>query len=203
MRSSRLSKDMTIEAFDRAYFYASELKRFVTSLGVPGASRMRKDELERVIRLFLTRGALPPTRASPTGDRPDKDSAGPLGPRVRIVRYTNDRTTKDWIIARAQQLDPSFRVRSGAMYRLNRWRESEMAKGAPITYGDLARRYVELCRPEVEYERVETGRYINFLSDFLAGEEAASRDDAIRAWHELKRLDVPKNYRAWRMYQDS
>jgi hypothetical protein len=35
------------------------------------------------------------------------------------------------------------------------------------------------------------------MSDFLAAEKAATREQAIRAWRKLKQLDVPKNYRSW------
>jgi hypothetical protein len=35
------------------------------------------------------------------------------------------------------------------------------------------------------------------MSDFLAGEKGATREQAIRAWKKLKTLDVPKNYPSW------
>jgi hypothetical protein len=35
------------------------------------------------------------------------------------------------------------------------------------------------------------------MSDFLAGERGATREQALRAWKKLKKLDVPKNYRSW------
>jgi len=35
------------------------------------------------------------------------------------------------------------------------------------------------------------------MSDFLAGERGATREQALRAWKKLKNLDVPKNYRSW------
>jgi hypothetical protein len=36
------------------------------------------------------------------------------------------------------------------------------------------------------------------MSDFLAAEKGATRERAIKAWRQLKSLDVPKNYRAWK-----
>jgi hypothetical protein len=74
----------------------------------------------------------------------------------------------------AQALDPSYRRRSGARYRLNRWREAQIAAGAPITYGDLVREYVRLSRTDEPYARIPHGRYINFVSDFLASEPNAT-----------------------------
>jgi hypothetical protein len=49
-----------------------------------------------------------------------------------------------------------------------------------------------------EQVRIASGRYINFLSDFLSAEKDATRADALAAWKELKRMDVPKDYRAWK-----
>jgi hypothetical protein len=47
------------------------------------------------------------------------------------------------------------------------------------------------------FERVPHGRYINFIADFLAAENSATRAEAIAAWKELKQLDVPKDYLSW------
>ena len=60
---SKLSKEMTLRQFDHGYWYATEIKRFAQSLGVPAAHRLRKDELEKAIRHFLTHGKVTsPTR---------------------------------------------------------------------------------------------------------------------------------------------
>ena len=47
------------------------------------------------------------------------------------------------------------------------------------------------------FEKVPQDRYVNFVADFLEGENAATRAEAIAAWHEHKKLDVPKNYVSW------
>jgi hypothetical protein len=46
---SKLSTRMTLRQFDHGYWYATEIKRFARSLGVPAAQKLRKDELEKVI----------------------------------------------------------------------------------------------------------------------------------------------------------
>ena len=69
-----------------------------------------------------------------------------------------------------------------------------------ITYGDLARKYVELSGHEGPFAQARSGRYVNFLSDFLKNEKGATREDAIAAWHELKELDAPKTYVGWRSH---
>jgi len=47
---------MTLRQFDHGYWYAAEIRQFGQSLGVPAAHRLRKDELEKAIRYFLTHG---------------------------------------------------------------------------------------------------------------------------------------------------
>jgi hypothetical protein len=41
------------------------------------------------------------------------------------------------------------------------------------------------------------------MSDFLAAEKGATREQAIKAWEQLKALDIPKNYRSWAKYRAS
>src|SRR5215471_18109604 len=163
MSMARLSKDMTVRQFDHGYWYATEIKRFAKELGLPSAHKLRKDELEKAIRQFLAHGTLRrPTKRdlSRTGVK-DVD----LGLRLdrRVILYTNDRETKAFVEREARKLDPAFRRRSGSRYRLNRWREAQLTRGARITYRDLVKEYVRLNRPETPHRRVPVARYIYFL----------------------------------------
>ncbi len=45
--------------------------------------------------------------------------------------------------------------------------------------------------------RIEHGRYINFVSDFMAANKKGSREEAVKAWEELKAMDAPKTYESW------
>ena len=54
----RLSTSMTAAQFDNGYWYALELKEFAKRIGIPSANKLRKDELERAIRLFLETGKI-------------------------------------------------------------------------------------------------------------------------------------------------
>ena len=188
---------MTLDQFDNGYWYALELKSFARRLGLPSAAGLRKDELERAIRAFLKSGtiATQPRRRKSTPTTRDVDRGLRLG--LRIVGYVNNATTKQFLEREAQALDPSYRRRSGARYRLNRWREARIADGVAITYGDLVREYVRLSRTEEPYSRIPHGRYINFVSDFLASEPNATHQGAVKAWHSLKSMNVPKTYRDW------
>jgi hypothetical protein len=87
--------------------------------------------------------------------------------------------------------------KSGARYRLNRWREEQLVKGVNLRYGDLVNEYVRLNLTKEPFAQIPHGRYINFMSDFLAGERGATREQALRAWKKLKKLDVPKDHRSW------
>jgi hypothetical protein len=61
-----------------------------------------------------------------------RDSEAGLTMKRRIVRYTNDRVTKAFLEREATRLVPDLRLRRGARYRLNRWREERIAHGARI-----------------------------------------------------------------------
>ena len=190
---------MTIQEFDHGYWYATELKRFARAIGIRGASALRKDQLESAVRSVLSGERASIVAAPPSvANKAARDTAHPLTMTRRIVRYTNDRATKDFLQQQARKLAPGVPFRSGARYRLNRWREEQIAAGVPITYGDLVREYVRLCRSDEPFARMPHGRYVNFVSDFYAHRPAASREEIIAAWHELKTMDCPKTFRDWR-----
>ena len=192
-----LSSTMTLRQFDHGYWYATDIKRFARQLGVPAAHKLRKDELETVIRHFLSHGRLtkPTTRNLSRSGVKDVDRG--LRMNRRVVLYTNDPGTKAFLEREARKLDPTFTRRSGARYRLNRWREAQLMSGRRISYRDLVKEYVRLNSPETTFERIPSGRYINFLSDFLAANPGAGMAAAVRAWKGAKKSDSPKNYRAF------
>ena len=187
---------MTLREFENGYWYRDQLKDFAERLGIPAAKKLRKDELERAIVAFLRTGnATLPTKRSlrRTGV---KDVERGLSLALRIENYTSNRETKDFIIEQARLMAADVREKSGVWYRLNRWREERLASGEHPTYGDLVRHYIVLNKLP-RFERVPHGRYINFVADFLKTENGATRAEAIAAWHELKELDVPKDYVSW------
>ena len=192
---------MTAEQFDNGYWYALEVKAFADEIGIPLASRLRKDELEELIKHFLRTGeAKGPTRKnlSRSGVR---DIERGLSLKLPVVNYTSNKETKDFIVKEALKLVPNLKRKSGARYRLNRWREERIDKGIKITYEDLVRQYVRLNQLEGSFPQAPSGRYINFLSNFLAAEKNATREHAVKAWGQLKKLDIPKDYRSWKKYR--
>jgi hypothetical protein len=41
------------------------------------------------------------------------------------------------------------------------------------------------------------------MSEFMAAEQSATREQAIKAWTTLKALNVPKDYRSWKRFNSS
>ena len=194
--ANALSPKMTVRDFRNGYWYLDQLKAFAESIRIPAAKKLRKDELERAIEAFLRTGKVAlPTKRSLRKTGP-KDVDRGLDLKLRIANYTSNRETKAFIARHARVMAPELREKSGVWYRLNRWREEQVMLGNRPTYGDLVRHYIALNKMP-RFGRVPHGRYINFVADFLAAENGATRADAIAAWNELKTLDVPKNYPSW------
>jgi len=187
---------MTPREFENGYWYLDDLRDFASQIGIPEASRLRKDEIERAIEAFLRTGTadLPTKRALRKTSAKDLERG--LSLNLRIEHYTSNRETKDFIIRQARKVVPKVREKSGVWYRLNRWREGQITNGNRPTYGDLVQQYVALNRME-RFDKVPHGRYINFVAAFLAAEKSGTRSDAIAAWAELKTMDIPKDYASW------
>jgi hypothetical protein len=193
---SALSPTMTLRDFENGYWYIDQLKDFAGRIGIPAAKKLRKDELEKAIVMFLRTGkaALPTKRSlRKTGV---KDVERGLGLKRRIEHYTSNRETKAFIIEQAHRMAPEVREKSGVWYRLNRWREAQITSGKHPTYGTLVRQFIALNKLQ-RFKKVPQVRYINFVADFLAAGKGATRAEAIAAWNELKELDVPKDYASW------
>lgn len=126
-----------------------------------------------------------------------------LSLKLRVVNYTSNKETKDFLVREALKIAPNLKKKSGARYRLNRWREEQLTKGVRITYGDLVKQYIKLNQIEGRFPQAPSGRYINFLSDFLRSEKTATREQALKAWKKLKGLNVPKTYQAWKEFHGS
>lgn len=191
---------MTLTQFENGYWYATELKDFAERVGIPSASKLRKDELEKAIKHYLRTGKVEsPTKRdlSAPSKRKTKDVERGLSLNLPVVVYTNDKETKSFLEREAQKLAPGLKRKSGARYRLNRWREEKLINGSKITYGDLVKEHVRLCQSEGPFTQIPIVCYINFMSDFLASEKGATRGQAIQAWKHLKTLDAPKTYRSW------
>lgn len=194
---------MTLSQFENGYWYATQVKDFGKTIGIPSASKLRKDELEKAIRTFLVTGkARNPARRilSVSGI---KDVERGLSLELEVVRFTNDGETKSFLEHEAQKRVPGLKRKSGVRYRFNRWREEQLTNGVKLTYQDLVEEYIRLNQTTQPFGQIPIDCYINFMSDFLAAEKGATREQAIKAWKKPKSLDVPKNYRAWAQARSS
>jgi hypothetical protein len=194
---AKLGVSMTVTQFDNGYWYALELKAFAATIGIPGASKLRKDELETAIRHFLQTGESKTPTARPLTTSGTRDVDRGLRLDLPVVVYTNDRETKSFLEREARKLDATVKRKSGARYRLNRWREEQIANGVRLTYQMLVKEYLRLNRTAGSFPQIPQVRYINFVSDFMAAEKGATRQRVLAAWREVKALDGPKTYRAW------
>ena len=192
-----LSAAMTLRAFDNGYWYATGLRAFAVKMRIPQASKLRKDQLEAAIKnLLFARGAKA-AAISVTPKPGPRDVDRGLRVDLPVVHYTSNKETKLFIEREAAKIQPGFKRASGTRYLLNRWREEQIAAGRRITYRDLVIQAIALNKTKRGPLRVEHARYINFISDYMAGNQGASHDDAVRAWHEVRAMDAPKTYAAW------
>ena len=198
MSSPKLSRSMTVEEFENGYWYATEVRDFAKDVGIPDAAKLRKDELEKAIKIFLAKGKVENPVRRNLDRSGTRDIEIGLSLHLPVVNYTSNKETKDFIVSEAEKIVPGLKKRSGARYRLNRWREEQLTNGVPITYGDLVNKYIELNQQEESFAPAPGGRYINFLSDFLKNEKGSTREQAIQAWEEVKKMYAPKTYDAWK-----
>jgi hypothetical protein len=194
----RLTKAITEQQFDNGYWYADEIKLFAKELGIANSSKLRKDELEHFIKTYLRTGNITSSQRKNLVPKGQKDFELGLTPNLSINNYTNNKETKSFIEKEASKIKPSLKKKSGTGYRLNRWREEQINNGKKTTYGNLVNQYIKLNETEEPFEKIPHGRYINFLAEYLANEKGATRDKAIKVWKQLKKLDVPKDYKSWK-----
>jgi hypothetical protein len=196
-RKRKLSPAMTLRAFDNGYWYAAELRSFAVQMRIPSARKLRKDQLEAAIKNVLFGGGAKFAAVAVTPKQGLRDLDRGLRLDLRVVHYTSNKETKLFIAREASKIQPGFKPASGTRYLLNRWREGQIAAGRRITYRDLVLQAIALNESKRGPLRLDHGRYINFISDYLVENEGASHGDAVRAWHEVKAMDTPKTYTAW------
>jgi hypothetical protein len=158
MPQPKLSKSMTEEQFDNGYWYAVEVKAFADEIGIPSSSRLRKDELEKLIKQFLRTGEVKTPARKSLSKSGISDIEKGLNLKLRVVRYTSNKETKDFIVREALKIAPNLKRKSGARYRLNRWREDRIEKGIKVTYEDLVKQYVILNQVEGSFPQAPSGR---------------------------------------------
>src|ERR1051325_7060262 len=124
---------MTLAQFNNGYWYAADLKGFAKSLGIPFTNRLRKDELEHLIKRFLKTGKVNVTEERVSSSVKTKDVALGLSLDLAVTTYTNDKQTKTFLETEAQRMVPGLKRKSGARYldlpeNYGAWKEFQSGK---------------------------------------------------------------------------
>ena len=197
----KLTKNITETEFDNGYWYADEIKSFAKEVGIPNSAKLRKDELEKLIKIYLRTGKIKSSKRKNIRKSGIKDIEKGLSLSLQIINYTSNKETKKFIISEALKTLPDLKIKSGVWYRLNRWRDEQITKSEKITYGNLIQQFIRLNQTEGKFQKIPVGRYINFLADYLANEKNSTRVQAIKEWEKLKKLNIPKDYKSWKEYK--
>ena len=195
-QSKNLHEIKTVADFISGYWYASELKQFARDIGVPNSSKLRKDQLEEIIKIYIQTGSVAVSFKKPVTRKAKSDN---LDLQEYIQHYVSNKKTKSFIMDEALKLCPNLPKKSGVWYWTNRWREEQFEKKRKITYLNLVQHFVQLSTQEGRLPQIPSARFNNFITDFLAANEGG-REQAQAAWEQLKSLDIPKTYVAWKQY---
>lgn len=194
---STLRRGMTIEEFDKGYFYASELKAFACDLGIT-VGNFRKFELEELIREFLRTGKVPDRK--PVLPRKAGKARDVLKADTAVTNYVGDKETKAFLLELVYAEVPGLSQKSGQWYWLNDWRRKRQEAQECFTYGDLAEYLRTLMQTKGHLPRIPSARMNNFITDFMADPTNAgtSRKEVLKAWNWLKEQPGPKTYDEFR-----
>ncbi|WP_212112818.1 hypothetical protein [Bartonella queenslandensis] len=190
-------KQMTIEEFDRTYFYATELREIAKLLGIRVDS-LKKNELEQHIKAHLFGFAMPLPVAVP--NRQNNGARDRLALDTRVVNYVSDKETKSFLQENVEKKFGALRDKSGQWYWLNHWRKACVLEGKRIYYSDLVDHLAALKQTQGRLPQIPSTQMNNFISDFLADDQNKihGRKKALEEWFKLKNTSLSKNYRAYK-----
>ena len=185
---------MTIKEFENKYWYMSELKELAKSLKIPFDSKIRKEQLEEMISQFLQTGIVSKKNSS----KIKSCNVDILDLNSFVDNFRNTKETWKFINTEMDKRTPGLKIKSGAKYWLNRWIENKLSHGEKITYNDVICEYIRLNKTEGKLPQIPSCKFNNFISDYLANEKNATREDALEAWNKLKDMKIKKDYITWK-----
>ena len=188
---------MTIKEFENKYWYMSELKVLAKSLQIPFNSKIRKDQLEVLIIQFLETETVNQKNSFRSKSR-NRDI---LNNSSYVENFSNKKETWEFINSEMDKRVPALKPKSGVKYWLNRWIENKLSHGEKITYNDVVCEYIRLNKTEGKLPQIPSCKFNNFISDYLANEKNATREDTLEAWNKLKSMKVKKDYITWKKNQ--
>ena len=187
---------MTIQEFENKYWYMSELKVLAKSLEIPFDLKIRKDQLEEMIIQFLETGTVNKRNCYQSKSR-NRDI---LNSHIYVENFNNKKETWEFIHSEMDKRIPGLKPKSGAKYWLNRWIENKLSHGEKITYNDVICEYIRLNKTEGKLPQIPSCKFNNFISDYLANEKNATREEALDAWNKLKDMKAKKDYITWKKH---
>ena len=185
---------MTIKEFENKYWYMSELKELAKSLKIPFDSKIRKEQLEEMISQFLQTGIVSKKNSS----KIKSCNVDILDLNSFVDNFRNTKETWKFINTEMDKRAPGLKIKSGAKYWLNRWIENKLSHGEKITYNDVICEYIRLNKTEGKLPQIPSCKFNNFISDYLANEKNATREEALDAWNKLKAMKSKKDYITWK-----
>jgi len=188
---------MTIKEFENKYRYMSELNALAKSLEIPFDSRTRKDLLEELIIQFLQTGTVNQKKHFRSKNR----NTDILNNSSYVENFSNKKETWEFIHGEMDKRVRGLKPKSGAKYWLNRWIEDKLSHDEKITYNDVVCEYIRLNKTEGKLPQIPSCKFNNFISDYLANEKDATREDALGDWDRLKDMKVKKDYVTWKKKQ--
>ena len=108
-KAKSLSRSMTAAQFDNGYWYIGQIKAFAREIGITSVSKLRKDELEDLIRHFLLTGKIMSPARRNLSRSGIKDVDLGLSLKLCIINYTNDKSTKDFLETEAKKIKADFK----------------------------------------------------------------------------------------------
>jgi hypothetical protein len=196
MKKQKLYRNITQEEFINGYWYNDELKEFGKEIGIKNYSKLRKDQLEKIIIHFIRTGKLKEIEIKKsTPKTPDKLSLDTV-----IENYKYNKKTKEFILIEVFRKEPELKIKSGAIYWLNRWREDKINHGIKISYGDLIDEFININLNKDKLPQIPSTKMNNFIMDYLKNEIYSKRKDALNEWRKLKELNIQKDYKSWKLY---
>jgi len=185
---------MSIQEFENKYWYMNELKVLAKSLGISFDSKTQKDQLEQMIIQFLKTGTVNKKNCYRSKSR-NKDI---LNSHTHVEKFSNEKETWEFIHSEMDKRMPELKPKSGAKYWLNRWIENKLSHSEKITYNDVICEYIRLNETEGKLPQIPSCKFNNFISDYLANEKNATREEALEAWNKLKAMKIKKDYITWK-----
>lgn len=185
MLRPKLTKDIRVEVFKNYYWLKEELQSFCRENGISATGS--KIEISDRIETFLQTGEI---------KKPIRKSKGtPKVPETELsldTVITEDHRCSQHVRAFFKSVIPNFhfstyiqnyfKTNVGKTYQdvINAWHEEEARKRDPS--------YKKKIAPQFEYNQ--------FIRDFFADHKnkGRSRDDAIAAWNEIKKLPGSNKY---------